>query len=267
MEKKSCRDISNLILMFNLISKFFGYATVQPNLPFIDRWIRESSLFMYLLLSTGCSIRSELWCIFVLQVDFSERKIIIFMITQVVIGSTFICLFSHRLNNSKIWNIVAKVQSLEESLIQYNVDVEVVKIGFYGLTFSFVHIFLILSMMYYMVFQYPIVLLVDSTCVFYFETWVAVPCLQFVGWISLLSYVLYRIQCRIIQLYELDWTIRPWNNLGLKRRKSTRLNQLNDDNLIKIKRFVAILKEVKNFPLVSIGNDVSFSKLNLICSR
>ncbi|XP_065203528.1 uncharacterized protein LOC135833698 [Planococcus citri] len=111
----------------------------------------------------------------------------------------------YRFCDLHVWKIILKVRRLEENLIFCNLYLEIRRIGSMGVFFWFFQFFVIMGTMYYTLWPTLVFFLIDSICMFYFEAWVTIPYLQFVGWISFLCYVSCRVQHRTVDINKLEY--------------------------------------------------------------
>lgn len=243
-EKVKNFPVSHLISIFYSISKLFGYAISKPDDSLICRILRELFFFCYLLLTTGCSVRGEMWCMNILHVRFSVQTLILLSITQLILAASASCLISYRMNNVKILKIVSTVRLLEENLRSCNLCVEIVYIGWRGFCLCGLQLFTVLGTLYYsLIGLYQLFMVIDSTCIFYIEISVAIPFLQFVVWIALLCYILHLVQLKITQTDRLEYL--EVSNLCTIGDRISRVHLRGyDDDVLRMKRFIGVLKQV-----------------------
>lgn len=242
---KNNTSILNLISIFNSISKCIGYAVAKPNDTFLSKSLRELSFFLLLLFALYCTIRSELWCMQFLNIEFNIKKLIIFVINQGIILSPLGCLLCFRLCELDVWRIILQIKRLEKNLLVCNTYLDIGRITSLGLLFWFFQVFIIMSMMYYSLWPTMVFFIVDSLCMFYFETCVIVPYLQFVVWIWFLCYVSYRVQCKIVEIINFEYLNNKLNifKMGDKLAGVT-WDGCKFTRVKEIKTIVGVLKQV-----------------------
>ena len=242
---KTNLSILNAIDVFNSISKCIGFAVTKPNDTFSSKFLREIIFLWFLLLSLFSTIRSELWCLGFLNLKFSVKKIIIFVVDQIIILSPFGCFLCFRLCNLPIWKILSKIRRLEKKLSVCNAYLKTRLIGFVGLFFWSFQFFIIMSVLYYSLWpSLTHLFIIDVICMFYFQAAVTVSYLQFVSWFWLLSHVSYCLQVKIIEINELQYLM----NLDFCRVKCrvTRItwDDCNFVRMIQTRRIIKVLNDV-----------------------
>lgn len=236
--------ILNLINLFNSISKYIGFAVTNLDDPFSSKLFREIVFLSLLSFSAIFTYQVETWIITVLKIKPSVRKIIIFVISQIIVLSPFSCLVCFRLCDFTLRKIVLKVQNLEENLIFCNTYLDIFRIGSIGVFFWVFQIFVVMSMVYCSLWPMLTELLIDFVRLFYFEAWTMIPYLQFVVWISFLSYVLHRVQLEIIEINQLAYLTSM--NFCIVKDRVSRLTWkgFDLDRVVHIKRFIGVMKQV-----------------------
>lgn len=192
-----------LFKFFHSLSKFAGFLIIKFDDSIVWCCVNVFCLLLNISVAFGCTIRSEMWCLQMFDSFYSLKRLILFVILQIITFTPMTMLLFYQIINRRLPCIILRTIKLIEKLNSFRITFNIATVKLFGiLVFGILALTNTILVYVSIALTLPIDIIIDSVCMPFFEFWDVVPCIQFINWILLLDYIIQRVQNEIIEFKD-----------------------------------------------------------------